>query len=421
MPNPPFTTHSNTIEMNLSFKIARRYLFAKKSTNAINLITGISVLGVSIGTAALILVLSVFNGFEDLIEGLFSNFNPDVKVTAVKGKTFEPDSAALVQIRELPGVAALSLTLEEVAFFEYNDNQDFGILKGVDSSFHLVNHIDSTVLEGVYTFRQRGREAAVMGIGMRNKLKVDVTDPLTSMSVYMPKRQRVGPLEKPFRQQFIVPSGSFIIQQDFDNQYVLSSLEFARSLLAEPRSVSALEIRFNSKYSASETVGRIGEILGEGYSVKDRYQQDEAFFKLMNIEKWMSFAILTLTLLLVAFNMIGSLWMIVLEKKPDIAILKSMGATDRMVRSVFLLEGLLLCGIGMIAGYVIAVGLYLIHVNLEYGLISIPQGFLVTAYPISLRAGDFVVIALTVLSIGLLASLPPALRAQRVPAIIKEE
>jgi len=407
--------------MNLSFKIARRYLFAKKSTNAINLITGISVLGVSIGTAALILVLSVFNGFEDLIEGLFSNFNPDVKVTAVKGKTFEPDSAALAQIRELPGVETLSLTLEEVAFFEYNDNQDFGILKGVDSNFHLVNHIDSTVLEGVYTFRHRGREAAVMGIGMRNKLKVDVTDPLTSMSVYMPKRQRVGPLEKPFRQQFIVPSGSFIIQQDFDNQYVLSSLEFARSLLAEPRSVSALEIRLDSKYPAAETVGRISEILGEGYSVKDRYQQDEAFFKLMNIEKWMSFAILTLTLLLVAFNMIGSLWMIVLEKKPDIAILKSMGATDRMVRSVFLLEGLLLCGIGMIAGYVIAVGLYLIHINLEYGLISIPQGFLVAAYPISLRAGDFVVIALTVLSIGLLASLPPAMRAQRVPAIIKEE
>jgi lipoprotein-releasing system permease protein len=407
--------------MNLSFKIARRYLFARKSTNAINLITGISVLGVSIGTASLILVLSVFNGFEDLIKSLFSNFNPDVKITATLGKTFVPDSAALEQVRGLPGVEALSLTLEEVAFFEYEDNQDFGILKGVDSNFHRVNHIDSTVLEGVYSFHIRGREAAVMGIGMRNKLKVDVTDPFTSLSVYMPKRKQAGPLDKPFRQQFIVPAGSFIIQQDFDNQYILSSLEFARSLLAAPQSVSALEVRLNNRVAARETLDQIRTILGPDFAVKDRYQQDEAFFKLMNIEKWMSFAILSLTLLLVAFNMIGSLWMIVLEKKPDISILKSMGASDRLIRSIFLTEGLLLCGLGMLAGYALAIGLYFIHTNLEYGLISIPQGFLITAYPISLRGADFILIALTVLGIGLLASIPPALRAQRVPAIILEE
>lgn len=407
--------------MNLSLKIARRYLFAKKSTNAINLITGISVLGISIGTAALILVLSVFNGFEDLIKGLFSNFNPDVKITAVKGKTFIPDSTSMELIRQLKGVEVVSMALEEVAFFEYEDNQDFGILKGVDSNFNRINHIDSTVLEGRYTFRERGKEAAVLGIGMRNKLKIDVSDPFTSMSVYMPKRKKVGPLEKPFRQQFIVPAGSFIIQQDFDNQYILSSLEFARSILAEPQAVSSVEIKLNAQVPAAETIDRIRAILGEAYSVKDRYQQDEAFFKLMNIEKWMSFAILTLTLLLVAFNMIGSLWMIVLEKKEDIAILKSMGATDHLIRSIFLQEGLLLCGIGMIAGFIIAVGLYLLHTNLPYGLISIPQGFLVTAYPVSLRLIDFVLIAFTVLSIGLLASLAPAFRAQRVPAIILEE
>ena len=407
--------------MNLPFKIARRYLFAKKSTNAINLITGISVLGLSIGTAALILVLSVFNGFEDLIQGLFSNFNPDVKITAVRGKTFVPDSASLEKIRGLEGVEAVSLTLEEVAFFQYEDNQDFGILKGVDSNFHKINHIDSTVLEGRYTFTQGGREAAVLGIGMRNKLKVDVGNPFASMSVYMPKRQRVGPLEKPFRQQFVIPAGSFIIQQDFDNQYVLSSLEFARSLLLEPRAVSSLELRLSQSYPKEETVRQIEAILGVDYSVKDRYEQDEAFFKLMNIEKWMSFAILSLTLLLVAFNMVGSLWMIVLEKKPDISILKSMGATDSTIRAIFLMEGLLLCGLGMAAGYAVALGLYFIHTQLPNGLISIPQGFLVTAYPISIRIADFVVIALTVLGIGFFASLPPALRAQRVPAIILEE
>ncbi|MBK6901514.1 MAG: FtsX-like permease family protein [Saprospirales bacterium] len=407
--------------MNLSLRIARRYLFAKKSTNAINLITGISVLGISIGTAALILVLSVFNGFEDLIQSLFSNFNPDVKITAVRGKTFIPDSASLVAVRNLEGVEFLSLTLEEVAFFEYEDNQDFGILKGVDSNFHKINHIDSTVLEGSYTFQESGREALVLGIGMRNKLKVDVSNPFKSMSVYMPKRQRVGPLEKPFRQQFAIPAGSFIIQQDFDNQYVLSSLEFARSLLAEPRAISSMELRLNPAIPAGETIRQIEGILGEEYHVKDRYQQDEAFFKLMNIEKWLSFAILSLTLFLVAFNMIGSLWMIVLEKKPDIAILKSMGATDRTIRSIFLLQGILLCALGMLAGFAVALGLYFVHTALPEGLISIPQGFLVTAYPISLRALDFVLIAITVLSIGMLASLLPAFRAQRVPAIILEE
>jgi lipoprotein-releasing system permease protein len=407
--------------MNLSLRIARRYLFAKKSTNAINLITGISVLGISIGTAALILVLSVFNGFEDLIQSLFSNFNPDVKITAVRGKTFIPDSASLVAVRNLEGVEFLSLTLEEVAFFEYEDNQDFGILKGVDSNFHKINHIDSTVLEGSYTFQESGREALVLGIGMRNKLKVDVSNPFKSMSVYMPKRQRVGPLEKPFRQQFAIPAGSFIIQQDFDNQYVLSSLEFARSLLAEPRAISSMELRLNPAMPAGETIRQIEGILGEEYHVKDRYEQDEAFFKLMNIEKWLSFAILSLTLFLVAFNMIGSLWMIVLEKKPDIAILKSMGATDRTIRSIFLLQGILLCALGMLAGFAVALGLYFVHTALPEGLISIPQGFLVTAYPISLRALDFVLIAITVLSIGMLASLLPAFRAQRVPAIILEE
>ncbi len=407
--------------MNLSLRIARRYLFAKKSTNAINLITGISVLGISIGTAALILVLSVFNGFEDLIQSLFSNFNPDVKITAVRGKTFIPDSASLVAVRNLEGVEFLSLTLEEVAFFEYEDNQDFGILKGVDSNFHKINHIDSTVLEGSYSFQESGREALVLGIGMRNKLKVDVSNPFKSMSVYMPKRQRVGPLEKPFRQQFAIPAGSFIIQQDFDNQYVLSSLEFARSLLAEPRAISSMELRLNPAIPAGETIRQIEGILGEEYHVKDRYQQDEAFFKLMNIEKWLSFAILSLTLFLVAFNMIGSLWMIVLEKKPDIAILKSMGATDRTIRSIFLLQGILLCALGMLAGFAVALGLYFVHTALPEGLISIPQGFLVTAYPISLRALDFVLIAITVLSIGMLASLLPAFRAQRVPAIILEE
>ena len=408
--------------MNLPFKFARRYLFAKKSTNAINIITSISVLGVAIGTAALILVLSVFNGFEDLITGLFSNFNPDVKITPAKGKSFRPDTLVLKSLKDLEGVAYVSQTLEEIAFFEYKNSQDFGTLKGVDDQFHLVTNIDSMVREGAYAFEKNGRDLAVMGVGMRNKLLANVDDLFSTISVYMPKRKRVGPLQKPFREKLIYPGGTFVIQQDFDNQYILTSIEFARSILGtKDPLVSALELKLTPGADANRTLQEIRAIVGENFVVKDRYEQDEAFLKLMNIEKWMSYAILSLTLLLVAFNMIGSLWMIVLEKKNDIAILKSMGATRQMVRNIFLMEGVFLCTFGMVIGFAVALILYTLHVNLENGLISIPQGFLVTAYPISIRGFDFVVIAATVIVIGLIASILPALRAQRVPPIILEE
>jgi lipoprotein-releasing system permease protein len=407
--------------MKLTFRIARRYLFAKKTTNAIHIISGISMLGITIGTAALVIVLSVFNGFEDLLTSLISNFNPDVKVTPAKGKTFEPDSATLDLLQALESVEMISLTLEEVAFFEYKKSQDFGILKGVDEHFHRVNSIDSTVQEGTYALRDGERNMAVLGSGMRNKLAVNVEDYLSSLTVYMPKQSKVGALEKPFREKYLYPAGTFVIQQDFDNQYVLTNLEFVQELLRKGNVVSAIELRLAEGEMNNRTLEEIQAIVGEEFVVRDRYQQDEAFFKLMNIEKWMSYAILSLTLLLVAFNIVGALWMIVLEKREDIAILKAMGLSDQKVRSIFLQVGLLLCGIGMVVGFVVAVSLYLIHTNLEYGLISIPQGFLVTAYPISLRGMDFVVIGLTVVLISLLASLPAANKARKVPPIILEE
>jgi lipoprotein-releasing system permease protein len=407
--------------MNWPLRIARRYLFAKKSTNAINIITGISVIGIAIGTAALIIVLSVFNGFEDLITGLFSNFNPDIKVVPAKGKTFEVDSLQLAELWELEGIEVVSQSLEEVAFFEYDNNQDFGILKGVDQYYREVTGIDSTIREGRYVFSEDERDFAVVGVGMRNKLAVNLGKVLSTISVYMAKQERVGPFENQFRKKLVYPGGTFVIQQDFDNQYVLTSLEFARGLMRMPNQVSALEIRMAPGASERAVREGITSVLGSDFIIRNRYEQDEAFLKLMNIEKWMSYAILSLTLLLVAFNMIGALWMIVLEKQKDISILKSMGATKESIRNIFLSEGLLLCFFGMLIGYVIAIGLYLLHVNLPNGLVSIPQGFVVTAYPISLRAMDFLVIAITVLSIGGIASMLPARRAMRVPAIIREE
>ena len=407
--------------MNLSLKIARRYLFAKKSTNAINIISGISVLGLSLGAAALVLVLSVFNGFEKLITGMMSNFNPDVKITAAKGKTFMSDTLIINQLRQIEGVEQLSETLEETAFFEYEKSQAFGTLKGVDNQFLKINRIDSTVREGRYLLFDGQHDFAVLGGGIRNQLGVYEKDMLTPLSIYMPKRKDVGMLEAPFSKRLVYPAGAFVIQSEVDNQYVLTNLEFMRDILKAYDEVSAYEIKLKPHTDTKAVLSKIRAIMGDSFIVKDHYQQDEAFLKLMNIEKWMSYAILSLTILLVAFNMVGSLWMIVLEKKKDISILKSMGAQDRMIRNIFLNEGLLLCSLGLILGFLLALILYLFHIYTEGGVVPLPPGFATDRYPIALKMIDFIVVAITVMVIGLLASLPAAFRAIRVETAMKEE
>lgn len=407
--------------MNLSLHIARRYLFAKRSTNAINIITGISVVGVAIGTAALILVLSVFNGFEDLLSNLFGHFNPELKITPAKGKTFEVDSFVLIQMRALPGVEVVSETLEEIAFFEHEGSQDFGVLKGVDSLFARVNGIDSdtTLREGQYLLQDGERNFLVLGAGVRNKLSVNVENPLATVTVYMPEQQ-TGVLDKPFKTRLASPVGTFAIQQEFDNDYVLTNIGFVRELLEAPeRTVSALEIKGRPGANMAELKTQARALLGEGFILKDRYEQNEAFFKVMQLEKWMGFAITSLMLLLMAFNTVGALWMIVLDKQRDISTLKSMGATDRMIRRIFLLEGFLLTLLGMGIGVALAIILYFLQKNV--GIVTIPDGFLVESYPIAMRATDFLPVTLTVLGIGFLASILPARRAAQVPSFLREE
>ncbi|MBL7794199.1 MAG: ABC transporter permease [Saprospiraceae bacterium] len=405
--------------MNLSWHIAKRYLFSRKSTNAINIITGISVFGIAMGAAALVLVLSVFNGFEDLITGMYNNFNPDVRITPASGKTFEADTALVDKLRSIYGVEAVSQSLEEVAFFEYDNNQDFGTLKGVDDNYAKVTRIDSTVKEGQFRIKDGQRALAVLGLGMRNRLGVNIDNLFAPVNVYMPKRESVGAFEQPFAKRFAYPVGTFVIQQDFDNQYVITTIDFARELLGFDNEVSALELRLYPGFDIPSTYEAIQAAMGPDFVVKNRYQQEEGFFRLMKIEKWLSFAIVSLMMLMVAFNMIGALWMIVLEKQRDIAILKAMGANDNSVRNIFLSEGLLLCLFGLLLGYLIALTLYALQKTI--GIIRIPGDFIIEAYPISLRAPDFAVVALTVIAIGLLASLPPALRAKRVPAMVREE
>lgn len=410
--------------MNLPLKIAQRYLFAKKSTNAINIITGISVFGLSIGTAALIIVLSVFNGFEDLILGMVSNFNPEVKVTAKLGKVFEGDSLQIAQIESLEGVDKVAQTLEEVAFFEYKGTQDFGILKGVSDNFKEVTGIDTMVREGVFELSEGQRSLAVLGVGMRNKLSASVDDYLTPITVYMAKRnseKKTSFLGKaqPFHKKYTYPAGTFSVQQDFDQQYVFSSLAFARDLMDYDTELTSLEISLHPAANIKDVIPQIKTILGDNFLVEDRYEQDAEFLKLMNIEKWLGFAIVSLTLILVAFNLIGSLWMIVMEKKKDIAILKSMGATDETVRNIFLSEGLILSLLGLVIGTCLALFLYFLQKT--FGIVPLDANLVVSSYPVSLRWLDLVAVAVVVVFVGMLATFPVALKAQRIPAMIREE
>lgn len=405
--------------MNLPFKIARRYLFAKKSTNAINLITGITVFGISVQTAAFVLVLSVFNGFEELLLDMFNNFNPEIKITPTKGKTFSEDTIDLEALQNLEGVALISRSLEETAFFEYKNNRAFGKIKGVDSLFKQVNTFDSTIIAGRYILTLGDMSFALIGVDLYNDLRIDLQDDFSALSVYMPKQERTGPLEQPFRKQFLYPAAAFAFQQDIDGQYIMSSLQFCQSLLDKPGQISALELKLEATADIEQTKDDIKALVGTDFYVKDRYEQEAAFLKLMNVEKWLGFAILTLVLLLVAFNLIGAMWMIVLEKKQDIAILKAMGSTAESVRNIFLYEGFLLCSIGMIIGFILALAFY--GLQQSYGILTLSPSLVINSYPMDLRPFDFVAIAFVVLLVGILASLPAANRAKKIAALVREE
>lgn len=403
--------------MQLPLYIAKRYLFSKKSTNAINIITAIATLGITVGTAALLLILCVFNGFEDLISNMMNNFNPDIKITPAKGKTFAIDSNQLAQIRQIGGVQALSVSLEEVAFFEYAGGQDFGIIKGVDKEYKTVTSLGTAISEGQYATEDANNYYAIVGAGLRNKLSINVENPLEQLSIFMAKKEETGAMEAQFRQQVAMPIGTFSIQQDFDNQYIITSIDLVQKLLAQNNQISAIEVKLHKSDDTNTRIA-IKNIMGQDFVVKDRYQQNEAFMKIMNVEKWLSFAIVCLTLILVAFNMIGSLWMIVLDKKKDISILKSMGLNDLQVRNIFLSTGFWLVAIGLVFGLALALLLYAYHK--AFGLVPVPPGFVMETYPASIRWYDFITVSVTVISIGLIASIPSALKAKNIPALVRD-
>ena len=398
--------------MNLPFFIARRYLISKKSHNIINLISGISMVGVALGTAALIIVLSVFNGFESVVISLFSVFDPDIEITATQGKTFHNSEIDAAKIRAIPGVISYTEVVEENALLHYKKQQFLATIKGVDSLYQVNSPIDSLLVTGEMVLQSDSLDFAIPGYGIAYFLNLDMNAPDNFISVYIPKRKGniTGLPQESFTSELIKPVAIFSIQQDFDDKYMLVPLRFARRLLDYTDEVTGIEIRLAGNADAAIIQEKIGTITGPGFKLQNRFQQQEVLYKIMKSEKWAVFLILTFILIVASFNVIGSLTMLILDKRKDISILRSLGARDTTIKQIFFFEGLLISLTGAISGLLL--GLLVCVLQQKFGLIKLQGGgsFIINAYPVKLIATDFLYVFLTIAVIGIAAAWLPVKR-----------
>jgi len=395
--------------VNLSFYIARRYLLGKKSQNAINIISGISILGIATGTMALVIVLSVFNGFDSVVKSLFNTFDPDIQISAVEGKTFTPDPVKSSAILALPGVAALSEVLEENVLLLYNDKQHIATIKGVDEAFRDVSGLDSMVYDGEMKLKDRNRSYAVVGQGVAYSLGIGLNfiNPLYVYTIDRTAKINMSQPEEAIRRDFLYPSGIFLIEQDYDSKYIITSIDFTRELLSYRSEVSHLEVKLDPGFPADGVQNEIKALMGEGFQVKNREQQNELFYRVMRSEKWAIFLILTFILIIASFNVIGSLSMLIIDKKKDILTLRNMGAGNRLIKRIFLMEGWLISIIGSVSG--LFLGTAISWVQQRFGVIKLTGSgtFIIDSYPVQIESFDIFLIWITVLVIGLFAARYP--------------
>ena len=394
--------------MKLPLYIAKRYLFAKKSRNAINVISAVSVAGVAVGTMALIIILSVFNGLEKLVTSIFNTFDPDIRITAAEGKTFVADTAKLNLLSKVNGVSCYSLTIEENAALKYNEKQNIATIKGVDDNYALVTGIDSSMWDGKFLLRaEGGRPYAVIGAGIAQNLglRINFVEPLW---IYVPDKNSSSILnqDEALNNDFIFPSGVFQIEQEYDSKYIYVPLDFARDLIEAGNAISSIEVKYSGKADEKKVQKDIINIYGAGFVVQNKYEQQEIFYKVMRSERLAIFFILTLILIIASFNIIGSLTMLIIEKERDIEILKSLGANNNLIRKIFIFEGWLISIIGAILGLIF--GFLVCWLQQEYGIVKLQgETLIVDSYPVVMKSFDFVVVTGTVLLIGFWAAWYP--------------
>ena len=394
--------------MKLSLYIAKRYLFAKKSRNAINIISAVSVAGVAVGTMALIIILSVFNGLETMVSAIFNTFDPDIKITASEGKTFIPDSSRLKLLAKVEGLCCYSLTIEDNALLKYGSREYIATIKGIDDNYTMVSSIDSSMWEGDFTLKSKnGRPFAVPGAGVAQYLGIRVNF-ITPLEIIFPKKTGSTSLsaENSLNHKFIFPSGIFEVEKEYDSKYVYIPLEVARELTETEKAVSTIEIKFRKNADPYAVQRAIMKIYGKGYSVQNRNEQQAIFYKVMRSERLAIFFILTLILIIASFNIIGSLTMLIIEKERDIEILKSLGADNNLIRKIFIFEGWLISIIGALAGVIL--GFVVCWLQQTYGLVKLQsQSLMMNSYPVVLKLIDFIIVPGTVLLIGYWAAWYP--------------
>jgi len=357
---------------------------------------------------ALIVVLSVFNGFDNLVRSLFNAFDPDIRITLTEGKTFPADDPLLVKIREHPGVLYAADVLEENALLKYGEKQYIATVKGVSGEFLKMSGIDSMIIDGEFTLWDRNMPCAVIGQGIGIYLSVGLNF-ITPIQVYVPKRTGNVSLnpEQAFNRNYIFPSGIFAIQQDFDSRYIIVPIEFIRNLLEYDNEITSLELKVNPAFSETTVQNELTALAGEKYKVQNRFQQQELLYRIMRSEKWAIFMILAFILLVASFNIIGSITMLILDKKKDIAILQSLGTEMSRIRKIFFIEGWLISAGGATIGLIL--GGIICWIQQTFGLIRLKGSgsFVVDTYPVDMLWTDFVFVFFTVLLIGFFAAWYP--------------
>ena len=394
--------------MNFTLFISRRYLFSRKSHNAINIVTGISVACVAVVTAALIIILSAMNGLTDLVKTLYNSFHPEIRITAVKGKTFILDSSDVIAIKKLTNVVWYNEIVDENVLVENEDRQLKVTMRGVSDDYVKDTRFDTTVRQGNYDLHPNGRTGAVVGSEIGARLNLGELSPL---SIYVPKRDRSLSIdfdnldENPFNKDLVYVSGLYSVSSDFDGKYVILPIDKVRELMDYTKESTSAEIGVKTGTDPDEVVEQVQKILGTKYLVQNRYSQNELLFNTLKSEKVWTFMILLFILLIATFNTIGSLTLLIIEKKKDIGVLWSMGADTKILRRIFFTEGLLISVTGTLIGSLLGLGLCFLQQR--FGFIQLTPGFVIEAYPIRVALKDILLIIASVTAIGLLAAWYP--------------
>jgi len=394
--------------MNFPLFVAKKNLVSKKIANIINIISIIAVIGVSFGTMAFIIVLSVFNGIEDLVSSLFNSFDPDLRIELAEGKSFNADSTVFDEVEKLSSVAFMSYIIEENALLEYDGKQVVATIKAVDDNYKQVTGVDTMLYDGSFVLTENPRNYAVVGRGLAARLGVGV-NLIYPLKIWAPQRTQGITLTmgNAFNSESIGVSGIFVVQQEYDNKYVIVPIDFARELMNYGNRATSIEVKLSKDANLKKTQAEIQSVLGEGFVVKNRYEQKQLVYKIMKSEKWAIIAILSFVLLVSSFNIIGTMIMLIIEKRNDISTMHAVGADVDKIRKIFLIEGWLISAIGAVVGLII--GLAVTLGQQKFGWIKFPsQGtFVQNVYPVSVHFADVAFVFFVVIAIGYLVAKYP--------------